>query len=1011
MYLCTLTTSLFSFLLGINIAMSAEPVEPPGCGEKGQSYFCNDGAKHILGNKSYHIDGASRAQQDSPESLVAMTVEERGTSVNAKNINIIGTADLADSNMFTGPFQMRSKTAIVPKNYGLFIGNGASVVLSDSAFEDVVVGIATDGGSVIVNRGMIEAKFGVFASGEGAFAVLTGTKIKANNPEPNFPYAAVTALDNAYVKMEDGLVDIKNTGGFHVNAGGYLHLNGVAVTSHNDALVWKNNASVWRSNAEGQQNDEEEPEYRVTEKSGFHSLFDFRGGGINFKNGSAVATNAVGLLIREPEDGAGGTIKFHDVNIENSAITVKGGKSYGIYFSAGKFKKYYLDEYDDQMQKDEEDDDEGEEDDDDDYEEEEEDDVEEYDNGYDEEGDEYKKKLSSDQWLIRLERASLSVPDNVALYASDAEYSIHLSQGAEISGDLLLDVNGGSFVSIFADDSSLKGGSRVGKGASAHLSLSNGSTWIVTQRKWKGPQVRYSASNVGDSFSSISFVSLSDSSIIFERPTSTGYQTLSIGNGVKEVYVADGDARLYLNAGGLPGNQASDQLFIHGDVFGTTTIHVRSIPEGSERNMRNKEDSPVISLIQVSGKAQEDSFRLGSGYVTLNGLPYPYHLRAYGTRFSLEGERGAERKRRSLSADIDEQQLLLVDVGDQDGEEFWDFRLENEYVKSSSGSHSEAKVRAVVPQVSTYLLLPNAIFHSGLMDVSNQNKQAEAMRAASQEFLNKRTSFFTNAYGGRHCYASNLSQMKYGYGGDIHYDAAEAGVFLKAVESGSVVGFFGAMGTYGKFSLQPEDVEGSKKSKFEKWSAAVYGSLQHNTGLYVNGLLSYGLFEGDVSTDARGKTASIKGKPLSASLTSGKAFAVESEGLVFDPQVQLIYQRIFFDKARDIDNFDIDMGQPEQWTMRVGGRLSKRLMTNSASHSVSLYGKLYVSNDLHNKQFVSFGDDFQLGALGSSLEAGAGVHAQLSSKFALYGDLSYQHKLTSAGFSGTSFSGGMRYRF
>ncbi|MGF7158174.1 hypothetical protein GGR09_001557, partial [Bartonella heixiaziensis] len=37
--------------------------------------------------------------------------------------------------------------------------------------------------------------------------------------------------------------------------------------------------------------------------------------------------------------------------------------------------------------------------------------------------------------------------------------------------------------------------------------------------------------------------------------------------------------------------------------------------------------------------------------------------------------------------------------------------------------------------------------------------------------------------------------------------------------------------------------------------------------------------------------------------------------------------------------------------------------------------------------------------------------AQLSSKFALHGDVTYQHKLTKAGFSGVSFSGGLRYHF
>ncbi|KEC56627.1 hypothetical protein O99_00526, partial [Bartonella rochalimae ATCC BAA-1498] len=36
---------------------------------------------------------------------------------------------------------------------------------------------------------------------------------------------------------------------------------------------------------------------------------------------------------------------------------------------------------------------------------------------------------------------------------------------------------------------------------------------------------------------------------------------------------------------------------------------------------------------------------------------------------------------------------------------------------------------------------------------------------------------------------------------------------------------------------------------------------------------------------------------------------------------------------------------------------------------------------------------------------------QLSNAIALHGDLLYQHKLTKAGFSGISISGGLRYQF
>ncbi len=53
-------------------------------------------------------------------------------------------------------------------------------------------------------------------------------------------------------------------------------------------------------------------------------------------------------------------------------------------------------------------------------------------------------------------------------------------------------------------------------------------------------------------------------------------------------------------------------------------------------------------------------------------------------------------------------------------------------------------------------------------------------------------------------------------------------------------------------------------------SRIVYGSMQHDAGLYLDGFLSYGLFKGDVFTFVEGKTATLKGNSLSASLSIGK---------------------------------------------------------------------------------------------------------------------------------------------
>ncbi|WP_375681104.1 autotransporter outer membrane beta-barrel domain-containing protein, partial [Bartonella sp. AP20NXHL] len=229
-------------------------------------------------------------------------------------------------------------------------------------------------------------------------------------------------------------------------------------------------------------------------------------------------------------------------------------------------------------------------------------------------------------------------------------------------------------------------------------------------------------------------------------------------------------------------------------------------------------------------------------------------------------------------------------------------------------SSSNLQIRAVVPQVPTYLLLPNALFHAGLVDMTAQNKTLETMRNAFHSFEkdDEKTAFFLHAYGGSHHYASNLSAFEYGYGAELDYNAFEAGVLLNEIESLYGRTFFGVMGSYGNLSLTPQDVEQSKKSAFDKWSVSAYGSLKHDTGFYIDGVVSYGLFKGDVLTLARGKVVALKGKQFSGSLTSGRTFSTGYKGVVFDPQIQIVYQHLQFNQARDIDNLDVDLGKFHQ---------------------------------------------------------------------------------------------------
>ncbi|WP_375617055.1 autotransporter outer membrane beta-barrel domain-containing protein, partial [Bartonella sp. AP58NXGY] len=108
---------------------------------------------------------------------------------------------------------------------------------------------------------------------------------------------------------------------------------------------------------------------------------------------------------------------------------------------------------------------------------------------------------------------------------------------------------------------------------------------------------------------------------------------------------------------------------------------------------------------------------------------------------------------------------------------------------------------------------------------------------------------------------------------------------------------------------------------------------------------------------------------------------------------------------------DVDLGKFHQWMGRVSGRLSKTLGVSEKGREVSFYSKLSYLHSFEDKQFVSFKNDFQLGSFGSSLEAGLGFDARLSSKLSLPGDVTYQHRLKKVGFSGTHFSAGLRYLF
>ncbi|WP_236095512.1 autotransporter outer membrane beta-barrel domain-containing protein [Bartonella henselae] len=536
--------------------------------------------------------------------------------------------------------------------------------------------------------------------------------------------------------------------------------------------------------------------------------------------------------------------------------------------------------------------------------------------------------------------------------------------------------------------------------------------------------------------------------------------------------------------------QKTDRLLIHGDVSGITTIHFRNLLKG--KKTKEKNTGPVntrgLSLVQVSGKAEENSFKLANGYTTIKGLPYKYTLNAYGPTSS--------RGKASIEQSF---------VGEE--EDFWDFRLQNAildseetispdtqktnffdseeitplnteetaslndgettplyskkaaspdaeetissdtqetnffdseeitplntketaslndgettplYSKKAACLNAKGKVRALVPQVASYLVMPNALFSTGLAELNNQNILLENMRttlfeAKDKKEDNKKSGIFLSSYGHKITLSSNRSPLHYGYGADVHYTAIQAGMTLAALEGQNSTTHFGLLGTYGKLSFTPKGMEGADKSTLDKWSLAAYGNIQHNDGIYVNALFSYGAFKGNITTALIGNTAKLDGShTVSASATIGHKLETDAKGLVFEPQAQLLYQRLMLGTLSDVDGFNVNMGKPHQWLLRIGGRLTQTIPSDEKGYATSFYGKLNLMKAFSNKSTIQIGDTFYLDAMGDSVEGGLGVNAQLSQNFALHADINYQYKLQKAGVSGINFSAGMRYQF
>ncbi|AQX27739.1 MULTISPECIES: autotransporter outer membrane beta-barrel domain-containing protein [unclassified Bartonella] len=882
--------------------------------------------------------------------------------------------------------------------------SGSKIELGDVWIEAEEKGlIASENSTITMEKGSIKTKKnGVHAQG-------SGSKIKLGDVQIEAEEKGLIAFKNSTITMEKGSIKTKKNGVHAQGSGSKIELGDVRIEAEEKGLIASENSTITMEKAsikaketavEAQKSGVRIELSDVRIEAEEKGLIAFENSTITMEKGS-IKTKKNGVHAQ----GSGSKIKLGDVQIEAEEKGLIALKNSTIIMEKASIKAKETA-------------------------------VETQDSGSRIELTDAKIEAGKtgvsvyDESTIIMERGSIKAKENgietqgsgsrikltnvqieakkTGILLVESGQSNILLKDSRIHADVLLNTETAydeATLELSANHSLLEGGVRTGEETETVFNLNNGTIWTLKISK-EEKNDENKLLDLGDRARSfVSKLDLNNSTIAFDKSTEGQYQTLYVGpvipevidnrrdaNNPSKVYNAQGNAKIYFNTEWISGlkikDQKTDRLVINGDASGTTTVYVNIIKGNNktEENTSVPENENGISLIQVSGKANKDSFKLAHGYTTIKGVPYKYTLNAYDPKAS------------SHKAD---QSMFGPDTP------YWDFRLQNAYLDSQS------KVKALVPQMASYLVMPNALFSVGFSDIGEQNKALTNMRTISLENdNNKKNTFFLSSYGSTVTLSSNHSALEYGYGANIRYGGVQAGVALGALENQNTITRFGLLGTYGQVSFTPKDMEGAVKSTLDKWSVSAFGSMQYRNGLYLDTLFSYGLVKGHIKVADIGNIAKLDNvNTLSASATIGQQFTTSIQGLTFEPQAQLAYQSLIFDNISDGNDLEINMNNPHQWLVRIGGRLTKTVTAVENGRAISLYGKLNMINTFGDDNTIQVSDSFHLDPMGASVEGGVGINAQLNQKIGLHGDVSHQHKLQKAGVSATSFSGGIRYRF
>ncbi|WP_052185270.1 autotransporter outer membrane beta-barrel domain-containing protein [Methylotenera versatilis] len=441
--------------------------------------------------------------------------------------------------------------------------------------------------------------------------------------------------------------------------------------------------------------------------------------------------------------------------------------------------------------------------------------------------------------------------------------------------------------------------------------------------------------------------------------------TIAPGNSIGTLLIAGN----YIGSGGVLEMEAvlagtgspADRLLISGNATGNTVVNV--INTGGAGALTGASNTDGISIIQVGGTSTASTFQLAGGYAVAG--PYQYILKAFDPATSAAGE-------------VDP--LLGATP-------FWDYRLQS--LIDSSGNP------VAVPQVAGYQAMPTGAVRYGASLLDSVHKRLGELRETatlqnkigSTEQRSKEV--FLRTQGSSSDVSGNSAS---GYDQDIWYVQAGGNLFGRDMADGAELRIGGAL-SIGGSKLNAD--ESSAKVDLRGTTLALTSTYQAAAGWYLDAVAQGTRYTSEITTSQRGETGDPKGWGWGLSLEGGYPFDM-GNGLIVEPQAQLSYQRIRFDKFTDIDSIDVDLNGGESLRGRFGGRVLKTITTN-----IDRQWTPYVeANLLH--EFLSDGSitasnvRFDSESMGTSLQFGGGLNARLGLNSSVFASLSYEKGLTSA---------------